>query len=162
MAQAIKYQNTAVAAEKSAAALSALVRKYGGSCFELQWDSEGNPTAVRFALRTTWGDEVPVRLAPATEVIVTRLRAAGHFSAERARQQAHRIAWRIIHDTSEQLLLQVSLGMTDVGAAFMEGVEVEDPETGEVTTMRDLMARHAHQLAAGKPLRLLPAAVHVA
>jgi hypothetical protein len=153
--QAIPYQKTAISAERSASAVGALVRRYGGSRFEMQWDTEGNPTAVRFALRTAeWGD-VPVRLVAKTETIIARLRATRHFSEARAREQAHRIAWRIIHDTAEQLLLQVSLGMADTTTVFMDGLETEDPETGGTTTMGELLRRHLTLAPGGQTLRLL-------
>jgi hypothetical protein len=160
MAQAIKYETTSIAAEKSAGEIAALVAKYGASRFEQQWNERGELCAIRFALRTELG-EVPVRMDARTERIMEMLRRPTWTLAER-RQQALRIAWRHLKDLTEQLLLAVHLGLKDVGAAFMDSVEVIDPGTGETVTMRELLASHAHQISAGRPLRLLPAAVHAA
>lgn len=162
MAQSIKYQETTVSAEVSAGQISGLVARYGASRFEQQWNDDGELSAIRFTLRTAMG-EVPVRLDAKTDRIVELLPKPVRYNAvDRRREQAYRIAWRHLKDLTEQLLLAVHLGLKDVGAAFMDSVEVVDPDSGDTITMRDLLARHAHQISAGRPLRLLPAAVHAA
>lgn len=158
--QSIKYESTSIAPEKSAGEIAQLVARYGASRFEQQWNEQGELCAIRFALRTELG-EVPVRMEARTERIVELLRRPTWTLSER-RQQAHRIAWRHLKDLTEQLLLAVKLGLKDVGAAFMDSVEVVDPQSGDTMTMRDLLARHAFQLQPGRPLRLLPASVHAA
>lgn len=161
MAQAIKYQKTTISAEQSVAQLTALIAKYGASSFEQRWDGEGQLVAVRFSLRTSLGGApgfMSVQLRARTDRIYWLLRQSGDFSEERARAQAYRIAWRHLKDLSEQLLLAVTLGLKDVGAAFMDSVEVLDPETGATVTMADLFAARASLVGDGRGVRLLPSA----
>ena len=84
MSQAIKYQQTTIPAEKSAAQIQALVAKYGGTRCEVKWDEKGNVTSVRFAIRHERFGEVPIRLVAKTETIFkilqeTRYNAWNHF-----------------------------------------------------------------------------------
>ena len=65
MSQAIKYESTTVEPEQSAAEIMQLVRKYGGTRFEMIWGDHGL-RGVRFAIQTEHG-EVPVRLGARVE-----------------------------------------------------------------------------------------------
>lgn len=156
MAQAIKYQDTIVPAERSADSISTLVRKYGAADFTRSWDELGNLTGIRFTLRTEMGD-VPIRIEARTDTILGILRGAyRRVPVSELQARAHRIAWRHLHDLTEQLLLAVKLGLKSVGGAFADGVEVMDPATAEVITLAELLARYTRPaLVSGAPLRLL-------
>jgi hypothetical protein len=155
--QAIKYESTKIDATQSASEVAGLVQKYGGSRFELRWNDRNELEAIRFALRTEMG-EIPIRIAAHTDGVQDRLsKAHPSWGRDQLRSQALRIAWRHIRDLTEQLLLSVDLGLKDVAAAFMDGVEVWDDEAQETITMAELIHRRAELVGSDRGLRLLPA-----
>lgn len=160
MAQQIKYQNTTVDASRSAGHIAELVRKYGGSRFEQQWDEYGQLVGIRFAIRDDRLGEVPVILRAQTETITAILDDAApkSWDADRVLAQAHRIAWRQLKDFVEQALLAVRTGLFPLAAAFMAHVEVRDEETGEPVPLMEAFAQRGRLGPAGHGVRLISAA----
>ena len=156
MAQAVKYQTTTIAPEKSASELAAIVRKYGGSRFEQRWNDAGELAGVRFAIRMEVG-EVPVILTAKTEKITDILFRKTSMGRQKAREQAYRIAWRHLKDLTEQLLLATELGLRSVPEAFMADIEVWDDLQQETVTMAELVNRRAVIEEGERGLRLMPA-----
>jgi hypothetical protein len=156
--QAIKYQTTTVAAERSGNEIMALVRKYGGTRFEQMWGEAGELVGIRFAIRTDAG-EVPVSMKARTERIREVLLKSRRRVTTRQREEltalAHRVAWRHLKDLTEQLLLAVELGLQDVGAAFMAHIEVWDDAEGETVTMAEYLQRRAVLEPGDRGVRLL-------
>jgi hypothetical protein len=149
--QVIKYQTTTVDHDTSISEIAALVRRYGGTRFEQQWDKYGRPTGIRFAIQQAELGEIPVKLTAQTDTIHEILHKAGVFGRvypnaarqERLQEQAARIAWRHMKDLVEQLLLAVQLGLKTLSAAFMSDVEVWDEASGETVTMAEFVGRYA-------------------
>lgn len=139
-----------MAVEKTVAELSALIKKYGGSRFEQQWDQDGGVGGVRFAIRHESLGELPVSLTARTAQIRRILLDAGlwktYSRSDRDRKvetQAQRIAWRHLKDLTEQLLLAVSLGLRTLPEAFLADVEILDEATGETVRMAEYLERRA-------------------
>lgn len=151
--QAIKYETTTVGAAQSAGEIADLVRRYGGTRFEMRWGTFGELTGVRFAIRDQELGEVPVRLEAATEKIRDILQRSRPFTNRtrgtkqqyevEIREQAYRIAWRQLKDFVEQALLAVETGLFPVGAAFMASIEIWDEAAGETVTMGEFVGRRA-------------------
>ena len=165
MSQAIKYESTTVEPEQSAAEIMQLVRKYGGTRFEMAWGDHGL-RGVRFAIQTEHG-EVPVRLEARVERVAEIIREKKPYSPQMRRTEeqyrawveqelAYRIAWRQLRDFVEQSLLAVETGLFDIAGAFMANVEVWDDESDEVVTMAELVARRMSLQPGSGALRLLP------
>lgn len=156
--QAIKYETTTVGAAQSAGEIADLVRKYGGSRFEMRWGEFGELTGVRFAIRDQDLGEVPVRLEAQTDKIrdilqrsrpwTSRTRATKDQYLVEVREQAYRIAWRQLKDFVEQALLAVETGLFPIGHAFMASIEMYDQASDETVTMAELFSRRV-SLAAG-------------
>lgn len=149
--QVIKYQSTTVEPEISASHITRLVRAHGGVEFSHRWEAD-QLSEVAFTIEDERFGRVPIRLGARTETIQKILMERTTMGRDRARAQAYRIAWRQLKDLTEQLLLAVQTGLFTLTEAFMSGVETEDPETGEVITMGQLVERHATQ---GGPRGLL-------
>lgn len=154
MAQKIKYQTTEVDPTKSAQQLMDLVRKYGGTRFELQW-KDALLTGVRFALKHPKLGEIPVRLEARTEKI-RQLLSHTSLWGERLTIQAYRIAWRQLKDFVEQQLLAIETGLFPVHEVFFAQIETQDPVSGQLITMGELLERHGAMTHAGT-VKLLPA-----
>ncbi len=160
MAQSIKYESTKIDPTQSASEVAQLVQRYGASRFELRWNERMELEGIRFALRVAEIGEVPIRVEARSEKIVRVLqRAHPSWTSTQVREQALRIAWRHLRDLSEQLLLAVELGLKDVGAAFMDGVEVYDDVADETVTIAEYLNRRARLGAGEGGLRFLPAGV---
>lgn len=154
MAQVIKYETTELSPEDSAAQIMKLVHKYGGTRFEQWWDN-GSLAGVRFTIATDHGN-VPIRLvAPVGRVADILLeqkpwntlrRKGEHEYNAWIRERAYAIAWRQLRDFVEQTLLAVETGLYDLTAAFMAGIEIWDPDLGEIVTVQELMASRMAQL----------------
>lgn len=127
MSRPIKYYDTRIDATRSAQEIGALVQKYGGSRFELQWDGNGGVRAVRFAIRHPDLGEVPIFLTAPSDVIRQKLPSS--WDHARRESQAQRIAWRHLKDLTEQLLLSVSLGLKTLPSAFLAEMEMADGVT---------------------------------
>ena len=165
MAQLIKYENTKVDADKSAAELMALVQKYGGTRFEMQWEA-GVLVGVRFAIAHKDLGEIPVRMSARTDEVrkfFSKNRPYSHHMRktkaaynEAQEVQAYRIAWRHLKDLCEQMLLAAELGIIEIHEAFMWAVEVEDPATGRVSTFGEFVSNSFHAVGSGGSLKLKP------
>jgi hypothetical protein len=157
MPQAIKYETTKIDPTQSASEVATLVQRFGASRFELRWNEVNELSGIRFSLRVNGVGEVPVRIDARTVRIEEIVHAAHRsWSVAECREQALRIAWRHLRDLTEQLLLAVQLGLKDVGAAFMDGVEVWDDRAGETVTVAEYLTRYASLSAGDNGLRLLP------
>ena len=158
--QAIKYQSTKVAAEKSVGEVASLIRGYGGSRFEQLWGEDGSVLGVRFAIRHPDVGELPVSLMLKTGEIERILWDAGYvksYGTDRPaliREQAERIAWRHEKDLIEQLLLSVRLGTRTLQGAFMAEIETWDAAAQETVTLEELFARRAELTPGGRGVEL--------
>jgi len=165
MSQAIKYETTSIDATQSAMELSALVQKYGGTRFELRWEG-GLLMGVRFAIRHPGLGDVPVRLPARQDAVAATLQEKRPYSSRMRKTrvewerdiaaQAYRVAWRHLKDFAEQVLLAVDLGILEIQEGFLWAVEIEDPQTGDVTTMGAMVAQHMQAVGQDGALRLLP------
>lgn len=157
--QAVKYQSTTIDPWKSAGEIAELVRKYGGSRFEQQWDEYGQLVGIRFAIRDNRLGEVPVILRAQTETIERILQGAlpRSWTTERKRTQAYRVAWRQLKDFVEQALLAVKTGLFPLAAAFMASIEVQDEETGRPIPLMEAFAQGGRLGPAGHGVRLIQA-----
>jgi len=159
------FTSTRISSEVSVHQICELVSRCGGTRFELRWGEGRQGTrqlvAIRFGIEFDALGEVPVCLRPQTEVIASWLRStdkwrsmSAHRRERKIESQAYRIAWRHVKLLVEQLLLAVTLGLKTPGAAFMDGVEVEDPRTGDVVTMDRYLHQYGRALLVGSPIRL--------
>jgi hypothetical protein len=153
VSQPIKYASTTIDPGQSAGEIADLVRKYGGSRFEMRWGEFGRLEGIRFAIRDPEIGQVPVRLDAQADRVLQILREAKPYSRRMRRsraqweedteEQAYRIAWRQLRDFVEQALLAVETGLFPLASAFMAHVEVWDEEAGETVTMGELVGRRA-------------------
>ncbi len=150
MGQIVKYESTEVDVSKTLAGLTTLIRNYGGRRFEQIWDTDGRVVAVRLAIDHPSLGELPVHLPARTGKIRRILLDAGKWrsypEAERAKkiaEQSERIAWRHIHDLTEQLLLSVQLDLKTLSEAFLADVEMYDQASGETVRMGEYLERRA-------------------
>ncbi len=150
MGQIVKYESTEVDVSKTLAGLTTLIRNYRGRRFEQRWDASGRVTAVRFSIDHPSLGELPVQIPARTGKIRRILLDAGKWrsypEAEREKkisEQAERIAWRHIHDLTEQLLLSVQLDLKTLSEAFMADAEVYDRERGDLVRMAEFLERRA-------------------
>lgn len=163
MPEAIKYETTTIPARRTAGEIMELLAEYGARHVSLEYDSEGEPAAVSFAIHDPkLGQLVPVHLRARTEAVARRLlevrpwnsrrRAAIRAEYEREiRAQAHRIVWRHLKDLIEQQLLAVRIGQYELTDVFMHGLMLQDG-----STVGERFREHADRLLGTGLMQLLP------
>lgn len=119
-----KFYTTKVEAAKTAQEIGEIVREHGARRYQVKFDGDGKVTGVAFGLIVERiGFEVPVKLTAQTEALSTRLR--GHYpswDAQRADEQALRVAWRQLKAYVEICMEMVENGVKPFHEVFMADV----------------------------------------
>lgn len=161
MPQAIKYESTTIAPQRSAEHIRELIESYGARRFTLSYASDGRIEGVEFWLVDPDlgpSKPVPIRLLAKTERIFDILKRAAlerqrnrytrkpWSEMEREiREKSDRIAWRQLNDFIEQALLAAKTGLFSTGSAFMAHVLLDTAE-GQ-TTLGEYFARHVSEVS---------------
>ena len=142
-----RFYTTTIPAHKSASEIGETVRKYGARRFQLEYDREGEPSAVAFGMEVPGFDrEVPVRLQAQIDGLTDRLyderSARSRKSREECRGQALRIAWRQLKAQVELTLELVENGVRPFHEAFMADILLE----GGVRLADEFLRQSSHLL----------------
>ena len=154
--KAVRYGTTTIDPSQTHAEIAAMVSKHGASRFEARWDGP-RMDSLRFALRV--GErEFPAALRAPTANVLKQLQAQNPgWTDDELLPIANRIAWRRLRHLLEQVLLLAAEGDFPVQQLLFGFAEGEDPATGELRPLFEVMLDHAATGAAGG-LRYLPPA----
>jgi hypothetical protein len=131
--------DTTVEVGKSRDALEALVRRYGATGFTVSEDYESRTVVVVFFLRPRPNeDPMEVRIPVGYQHVLDRLRRIPDFQTfvgrkmrqnqePWAREQAERVAWRLLVLWAEAMLSMVDAGMMALPEAFFAHAMVDVP-----------------------------------
>jgi len=122
----IKNFSTTIAVEKTIAEIEKMLSKYGATKIMKEYDVDGNPAILVFAIMTDHG-EMPVRLPINIEKIldVFKLQVSSgklprrFWGTDWAREQAARVSWRIIKDWLDAQLTLLHIEMVKVEEIFL-------------------------------------------
>lgn len=149
----VKAATTVVSVEKSQADIIAVLNRYGASGFGFRRVFE--VVEVTFHMPTTEGQPDRTVMIPVSlDVLHRKLQAhndrrvarGGHMRRVVPREQAERVAWRVLLDWIDAALLAVAMGAQTLEEAFFAHsvVTTQDGQTGR---MIDYV--HAIETAAG-------------
>jgi hypothetical protein len=118
--KAIKNYTTQIATEKSLMEIQKMLCEHGALAVMTEYDEDRIISHVCFRIKTTQGI-VPFRLPANTEGV---LRCLKHSSAKvpkrlQTREQAARVAWRILKDWIDSQLAIVDAQMVDLEEVFL-------------------------------------------
>jgi len=119
----ILNHTTDVSAEKTIAEISRLLVKAKASAILTEYEPDGLASAISFRILTEFGlltFRLPADVQKVYQVIVRDQRIRRGL---RTREQAVRIAWRIIKDWTEAQLAMIEAGLVDAAQVFLPYVQ---------------------------------------
>jgi hypothetical protein len=127
----IKNYTTEIAAEKSMGEIAGLLRKVKVRGAYTNYDEHGEPSGLAFEVDTVWGRRS--YLLPADVDNVQRVLARQIGPNRATRQQAARVAWRLVKDW-----VAVQIAFIESGAAVFEQVMLPYMQDDSGRTVYDL------------------------
>jgi hypothetical protein len=138
----VKASTTTVAVEKSQGEIIAALHRYGAHGFGFRKIVGSERTEVTFHICDESGRERTVTIPIEIDRVHTKAQAlnerrvarGAHVKKAVSREQAERIAWRVLLDWVEATLLVVSLGAQTIEEAFFAHtvVTTDDGKTGRM------------------------------
>jgi hypothetical protein len=119
---------TQIAATKTAAEVQGILARGRARAVATQYDGDGRPTGIAFEIETPHGPRYFALPVDAEKVfaVLCRERVAPKF---RTREQAERVAWRIIKDWIEAQLAIVSTQMVTFEQVMLPYMRTADGST---------------------------------
>ena len=122
----IKNFSTTISVEKTIAEIEKMLSKYGATKIMKEYDADGNPSKLIFAIMTEHG-EMPVKLPINTDKVLDVFKVQvstgklprKFWGDEWAVKQAHRVGWRIIKDWLDAQLTILQIEMVKVQELFL-------------------------------------------
>lgn len=122
----IKNFSTQISVEKTIAEIEKMLSKYGATKIMKEYNPEGQPCTLIFAIMTTFG-EMPVKLPIHTKKIleVFKLQVSDkklprkYWGGEWTNEQANRVGWRIIKDWLDAQLTLIGIQMVKIEEIFL-------------------------------------------
>lgn len=112
----IKNYTTSISTDKTIGEIQQALRKAGASAVLVEYDGQGNISTVNFKLRMPHG-EVAFRLPGRVDGVLRTLQKQRVEKRFMTREQAERVAWRIVKDwiTSQLAIVEAEIaGMAEV------------------------------------------------
>jgi hypothetical protein len=113
------HYTTKVPAAKTIAEIQAKLAKAGASACLLEYENDGTVSAVSFRTKTEFDVltfRLPANIQRVYQVVVRDPRIP---RSQRTREQATRIAWRIVKDWLEAQLAMIEAGLVDREQVFL-------------------------------------------
>lgn len=114
----IKNYTTSIATDKTIMEIQTALRKAGASAVLVEYDTNGNISTVNFKLRMTHG-EVAFRLPGRVDGVLETLKRQRVEKRHQTREQAERVAWRIVKDWITAQLAIVEAEIADMAEVFL-------------------------------------------
>jgi hypothetical protein len=126
---------TSVSAQKTLSEITAMLVKHKAEAILVEF-ADGQPVALSFKIATEFGP-LHFRLPANTpRVYQTLVRAAGVPRANRTREHAARVGWRLVKNW-----LEVQLALIDAGLVDLTQVMLPFAQDGTGTTVYERMVR---------------------
>ncbi len=127
--KAILNYTTTIEAEKTAMEIQLKLSKSGARAVLCEYDPEGVLSAMSFRLNTAYGD-IFFRLPAQLEGVYRSLKANSNVAPRfRTKEQATRVAWRILKDWVEAQLAMVQAGLAESTEVFLPYAQSQDGKT---------------------------------
>lgn len=129
----IAFENTDVAAEKTASQIEDMLGKHGAKSTMKEFDDRGRPCALAFQMQTPEGllpFKLPINIDPVYQLLIAK-KSYDVDEALKARvyAQAERTAWRIVRAWVHAQLTLIQTRMVTVVEVFMPYMLLDGDET---------------------------------
>ena len=125
---AILNYTTTISVDKTAAEIQSKLAKARVQAVLCEYDNSGIVVAVSFRLLTQYG-MVSFRLPANVDGVYESLRKSSAQKRLKTREQAARVAWRIVKDWVEAQLAIVEAGMAEITEVFLPYAQHPSGET---------------------------------
>lgn len=120
--QALLNYTTTVDVHRSVGEITGMLVTHGARSIMTDYDERGNPVAIRFLVPTQYGETgfaLPAN-SEAVLKVLTRQKSAGKVPPRFVtREQAHRVAWRILKDWLEAQLAIIESEMVTIDQVML-------------------------------------------
>jgi hypothetical protein len=120
--KAILNYTTSIAVDKTTGEITRILREHGASRVTIDYDQQGNPSALAFWMGTARGDHefrLPANI-PGVWRALTRQQQSGAIPPRLAtKEQAARVGWRIVKDWLEAQIAIIEAGMATVDEVLL-------------------------------------------
>ena len=113
--------STTVPAPRSVAEISQVLAKHGAGMVAAQYNA-GVPTSIAFTIETEFGSrsfELPANVEGVHQAIENAHRRGEIPNRYRGREQAQRVAWRIVKDWIEAQLAMIEAGLSTLDTVML-------------------------------------------
>jgi hypothetical protein len=120
---------TKVPAAKTVAEIQSKLAKAKAEAILTEYESDGTVSALSFRIKTEFGTltfRLPANIQRVYQVLVRDARIA---RSQRTREQAARVAWRIVKDWLEAQLAVIEAGLVDLEQVFLPYAQDQSGET---------------------------------
>lgn len=119
---AILNYTTTIAADKTLAEIQRILATHGARSIIMDYDGNGNPTAVEFMVKTQYGERgfrLPANVEAVFKVLTNQNRAGKVPRRFVTKEQASRVAWRIAKDWLEAQMAIIEAEMVTMDEVFL-------------------------------------------
>lgn len=114
----IKNYTTSIAVDKTIGEIQQSLRRAGASAVLVEYDQQGNVSTVNFKIRMPHG-EVAFRLPGRVDGVLLSLQRQKVEKRHQTREQAERVAWRIVKDWVTSQLAIVEAEIANIAEVFL-------------------------------------------
>lgn len=143
---AIKNTTTGIDAARTVVEVQGYLASKGVRRFQIEYDEQGVPSALAFEISTEHGPEafsLPARIDGILAVI--KRKGSGVAPGKQTREQAARIAWRLIKEWVEVQVSMIDAGLATLDEVFFPYQRAVDGRTiYEVYAERQMLAFTDH------------------
>lgn len=132
----IKNYTTSISVDKTIGEIQQALRKAGASAVLVEYGPEGSVETVNFKLRMAHG-EVAFRLPGRVDGVLGTLKRQRVEKRFQTREQAERVAWRIVKDWITAQIAICNAEIADMGEVFLPYADLGDGQTLYQRVLRD-------------------------
>ncbi len=137
----LKNYTTQISAMKSIGEIQGKLVAAGARSILINYDADRQPESLSFIVATKKGDlpfKLPANIAKVQKVLIEQLSSSNYRSYDRpyqeqrrkkAKEQAGRVAWRILKDWVDAQLAIIETEMVDIEEVFLPYFQMKDGQT---------------------------------
>ena len=129
---AILNYSTTISVDKTVGEIQGLLARRGARSILVDYDGQGNPTAIAFMIPTRFGDRgfrLPANIEAVWKVLTKQHQQGKVQRRFTTREQAARVGWRIVKDWLEAQVAIIETEMVTIEQVFLPYMQVKNGQT---------------------------------
>ncbi len=123
---------TSIDVNKTLGEIQAMLSRARARSITVDYDGDGNPTAVSFVVQTSGGErafELPANIESVWKTLTEQYRTGQVQRRFTTREQAARVGWRIVRNWLEMQLAMIEVGMASLEQVMLPYVLMDSGKT---------------------------------